>query len=351
MTGPEWPRHALVAAAPDTGSGGVRGLCGARAGRLFSLMTSVDGRVGRAGDLGPAGRMDRRRFLRAAGAAWGAGWLGACGGAGRRRADGRTAGQFAGAGAGALDPPLDRVGLQLYTVRSLMADDVAGALGAVAGIGYDEVEFAGYFGHRPSEIRGWLDGAGLAAPAAHVGLEGLAGAGLETSAEAAAVVGHRWLVLPWIGDDMRTPDGYRELAELLNSAGAAVAQADLRVAYHNHAFEFDALDADGVTGYALLLERLDPAFVDLEIDFHWSAVGGADGAALLGEHPGRFALCHVKDLTADGRIADVGAGEIDWGEIFGLAGAAGLRHFFVEHDRPGDPLASVEASYRYLSAT
>ena len=295
--------------------------------------------------------MDRKQFLRAAGAVWGAGWLGGRGGAGAPRAKGQTALESGDAAPAARNPPLDRIGLQLYTVRSLMAEDVAGTLDAVAAIGYDEVEFAGYFGHDPAKVRGWLDGTGLTAPAAHVGIDELTGAGLEASIEDASVLGHRWLVLPWIAEEMRSPDGYRELAGMLNSAGAATAPANLRVAYHNHAFEFDALDEDGVTGYALLLEHLDPALVDLEIDFHWSALGGADSAALLGEDPGRFALCHVKDLTADGRMADVGAGEIDWAALFALSGTAGLRHFFVEHDRPADPLASIEASYRYLSAT
>ena len=307
--------------------------------------------MSRARGAGLAGRMDRKQFLRATGAVWGAGLLAGCGGVGTTRAGGPAAGESTGAGRAALNPPLDRIGLQLYTVRSLMSEDVAATLDAVAAIGYDEVEFAGYFGQGPARIREWLDSAGLAAPAAHVGIDDLMGAGLEASIGAASVLGHRWLVLPWVGEKMRTHDGYRELAELLNEAGAATARADLRVAYHNHAFEFDALDEEGVTGYALLLEHLDPAFVDLEIDFHWSEVGGADSAALLAKHPGRFALCHVKDLTADGRMADVGAGEIDWQGLFGLTGTAGLRHFLVEHDRPGDPLASIEASYRYLSAT
>ena len=292
--------------------------------------------------------MERKDFLRVAGMAWGTGMLASCASEGGAPAEGGAAGETT---RDALDPPLDRIGLQLYTVRSLMAEDVAGTLGAVAAIGYSEVEFAGYFGHGAAQLREWLDAAGLSAPAAHVGMQDLAGAGLEAAVEAAHVIGHRWLVLPSMPNDMRTNDGYRELAEMLNTAGATAAEADLRVAYHNHAFEFDPLNEDGANGYALLLEHLDPTLVDLEIDLHWSAVGGADSGALLTQHPGRFALCHVKDLTADGRMADVGAGEIDWAGLFAHSETAGLRHYFVEHDQPGDPLASVEASYRYLSAT
>ena len=280
--------------------------------------------------------MDRKRFLRAAGLGWGAAWLGGC-------ARERT-------------PLLETIGVQLYTVRSLMAEDVARTLDAVAAIGYDEVEFAGYFGHEPAVVRAWLDASGLTAPAVHADLDAITGEALEATLEAAAVLGHRWLVVPWIPEAMRTADGYREVADLLNEAGSIAAAAGVRVGYHNHAFEFDVLDGSsdagaGTTGYSLLLEHLDPAVVDLEIDFHWSAVGGADALELFAAHPGRFPLCHVKDLTADGRMADAGAGVIDWPGLFARSAEAGLVHYFVEHDQPADPLASIDASYRYLSAS
>ena len=319
-----------------------------RAGRVEGAgRVDRGGRPAGGGGAGRTGRMDRKQFLRAAGVVWGAGLL-----AGSAREGAAVSGEPAADTPGdAPQPLLDRIGLQLYTVRSLMAEDVAGSLDAVAAIGYDEVEFAGYFGHAPGEVRGWLDAAGLSSPAAHVGMEDLSGAGLDAAIETASTLGQRWLVLPYMSEDMRNADGYRALADLLNAAGETAAQANLRVAYHNHAFEFDTVDQDGTTGYSLLLEHLDPASTDLEIDFHWSAVGGADSTALLRDNPGRFSLCHVKDLTADGRMADVGAGEIDWAGLFALSGTAGLLHFFVEHDRPGEPLASIEASYRYLSGS
>ena len=179
--------------------------------------------------------------------------------------------------------------------------------------------------------------------------EELFGAGLEQTLEAAAVLGHRWLVLPWIPAGQRTPDGYRAVAERLNVAGATARTAGMRVAYHNHAFEFETLEAPGrPTGYALLLDHLDSAVVDMEIDFHWTAAGGADPAALFAAHPGRFVLCHLKDRDARGRMTDVGDGDIDWDSLLGLSTQAGLVHFFVEHDNPADPLDSIRNSWRYL---
>ncbi len=308
-----------------------------------------------------SGSIDRKQFLQAAGL----GLLAGC--AGERPPGADEPGSEPEEARHTLAPPLERIGVQLYTVRSLMADNVAATLDAMAAIGYREVEFAGYFGHPPGEIRGWLDAAGLTAPAAHVGIPELTEPGLDASIEAALAVGHDWLVLPFIGPEMRTADGYREVAAMLNAAGEVTASAGIRIAYHNHGFEFEVVEdefeavqdeieaeaggAAGRTGYSILAEHLDPALVDLEIDFHWSTVAGADALALFAEYPGRFPLCHVKDMTADGRMADVGAGVIDWAELFARSEQAGLRHWFVEHDQPGDPLASVEASYRYLSGT
>lgn len=306
------------------------------------------------------GRMDRKRFLRTAGLGWGAAWLAGCAREGGESAgDGGDPPLGAGGGdagdagtAAGLNPPLERIGVQLYTVRSLMADDVAGTLDAVAAIGYEEVEFAGYFGHEPAQIRAWLDAAGLAAPASHVDLDLLTGSALEATLEDATIVGHGWLVVPWIPEAMRTSDGYREVADRLNAAGDVAAGAGVRLGYHNHAFEFEVLegaDTENGTGYSLLLEHLDPDLVDLEIDLHWSATAGVDALELFADHPGRFPLCHVKDLTVDGGMADVGAGVIDWPGLFARSEEAGLRHYIVEHDQPDDALASIEASYRYLA--
>ncbi len=269
-------------------------------------------------------------------------------------ARGLSLASFAGAsGIPARGLSLARPGIQLYTVRSLMGEDVAATLDAVAEIGYAEVEFAGYFGRSPEELRGWLDGAGLAAPAAHVGLLELEETGLAEAVHAAVTIGHRWLVLPWIPEHMRTRDGYRGVADMLNRAAAVTAEAGIRVAYHNHEFEFETLpgspSAEPETGMSVLLDHSDPAMVDLQIDFYWARVAGVDAMAFLGLHPGRFRLCHVKDQSADGDMVSVGDGEIDWGVLLARAAEAGVSHYIVEHDHPEDPLASARRSYEYLT--
>ena len=241
---------------------------------------------------------------------------------------------------------LKRIGLQLYTVRGLMEKDMAGTLDMVAAVGYDEVEFAGYFDEAPKRIRTLLDAAGLVAPSCHVPLADLTKHS-ERTFDAAEVIGHRYIVMPWLDpEDRRSLDDYRRVAEALNRAGELAKARRLRVAYHNHDFELAPID--GVLPYDLLLAETDPDLVWFEMDFYWVTRGGGNPLAYFKGHPGRFHLCHVKDMDRRGEIADVGAGRIDFGKILQRRAEAGLRHFFVEHDQPADPRASIKTSYKFL---
>jgi sugar phosphate isomerase/epimerase len=253
-------------------------------------------------------------------------------------------------------PPtrLGPIGLQLYTVRDLLKQDFEGTLARVAAIGYREVEFAGYFDHAPEQVRAALDRNGLTAPGAHVPFESIEnawGATLHT----ATLVGHRFVVCAWIPEERRrTVDAWRTIGDRLNQAAAACRDAGLQFAYHNHSYEFVPLE--GRLPYDILLEHTDPALVRLELDLFWITYGGGDPLAYFSRYPGRFPLVHVKDMApkpapdvAPERVmVDVGRGSIDWKRIFTRSREAGIEHYFVEHDQPADPLASIRASYDYL---
>ncbi len=284
--------------------------------------------------------MDRRRFLQSAGGAGAALWLARCGPAEAEHDD---------PGGGTAEPvSLEAVGLQLYTVRSLMAEDVDATLADVARIGYDEVEFAGYYERTPAELRATLDAVGLSAPSAHVSLETLR-TDPDGTLEAAATLGHRYVVLPWLDEAERgSVDGYRRLAGEMNDFGERCRAAGIQFGYHNHDFELGQIE--GATPLDVLIEATDPDLVTFELDIFWLVNGGGDPLDYFARYPGRFQLCHVKDRTAAGDMVDVGAGVIDFASIFRHADAAGLRHYFVEHDQPADPLASIAASYSYLAA-
>lgn len=291
--------------------------------------------------------MDRRNFMLAA-AALAAGCTRdetpSAGKAGGAAGSGEAAGseEQAARGAGANAPPL---GLQLYTVRDLMAEDVAATLALVAGVGYREVEFAGYFGMSPADVRRLLGDAGLSAPSAHIGY-GEFGDNVDGVIEHAAAVGHEFVVVPAVpGDERSTLDHYRRHAENFNRWGEACANAGLTFGYHNHSFEFDL--TEDVIPYDLLLAETDAERVLMELDLAWAHGGKADAVAYFDAWPDRFPLCHIKDF-ANGEEVDIGKGEVDFAAVFANAETAGLRHGFVERDHPVDARQSIRSNYEAI---
>ena len=242
---------------------------------------------------------------------------------------------------------ISKIGLQLYTVRDLMKKDVEGTLASVGAAGYTEVEFAGYFDKTPAEIRAMLDRHGLTAPSVHTG--DVRPDAWAKALDAANAIGHRYIVVPWIPEERRkTLADWKAVAADFNRAAAAAQAAGLQFAYHNHDFEF--WQVEGRVPFDVLLAETDPKLVQLEIDLYWITKGGQDPLAYFARWPGRVPLVHVKDSLGppDNKMVDVGAGKIDWKRIFARSGQAGIRHYFVEHDQPADPIASITASCAYL---
>lgn len=241
---------------------------------------------------------------------------------------------------------IDRIGLQLYTVRSLLAKDFQGTLAEVAKIGYREVEFAGYFGHTAKDVRATLELHGLSAPGAHVPYEAIK-TGWDRVLDDAKTVGHRYVIVAWIPDEeRRTADDWKKVGELFTTAGQATKAAGMQFAFHNHNYEFKPID--GRLPYDILLESSDPALVQYEMDLYWITSGKADPLGYFAKYPGRFPCVHVKDMDATGKMTDVGAGTIDWKGLFAHSGQAGIQHYYVEHDDPPVPLQSIRASFDYL---
>ncbi|OIV35852.1 sugar phosphate isomerase [Mangrovactinospora gilvigrisea] len=237
------------------------------------------------------------------------------------------------------------IGIQLYTVRDLMEKDAAGTLAELGRIGYATVGVSGRYGHSHAEFRAMADDAGVRPVLTHLPLtavrEDWAG-----ELEGARVLGVDHVVVPALPVELRNPDGYRAVAEEFNEAGRAAKEAGFQFLYHNHAFDFEVVD--GVRLYDIFVERCDPELVKFELDLYWAVKGGVDPVAYFDASPGRFPALHVKDMAEDGSFEDVGSGTLDFAQLFDRALAAGSQEFVVEHDAPGDSLASARASYTYL---
>jgi sugar phosphate isomerase/epimerase len=240
-----------------------------------------------------------------------------------------------------------KTGLQLYTVRDLMAENVAKTLQLVAKVGYQELEFAGYFDHKPKDLRSILDGEGLTAPSCHLPIEAFDN-GTDAIIEAALTMGHQYVVIPYLTEEQRgsSIDTYQKLAARFNQIGEALHKAGLKFAYHNHDFEFQL--TDNQVPYDVLLAQTDPRYVTMELDLFWTIKAKRDPLAYFAKHPGRFPLWHVKDMDNNGNFADVGKGTIDFKAIFAKADVAGLAHAFIEHDATKDPVGTITQGFATL---
>ena len=246
-------------------------------------------------------------------------------------------------------PRLDRLGLQLYTVRAALAKDVEGTIAAVAAAGITELEFAGYYNKDAAWWRALMARHGLTAPTTHEALPATDD-GWGAIFERAHGMGHAMVIVPYVGNEFRgSRAAWQRLAARLTEGATRAKAAGLRFGYHNHDFEFTPVD--GTTGFDILTTETDPRLVELELDLYWTVKAGHDPLALFARWPGRIHCCHVKDAgpAPQREMRDVGAGTIDFRTILAAGRAAGLQHWFIEHDNPAEPLASVRASAAHLA--
>jgi len=237
----------------------------------------------------------------------------------------------------------------MYTVRDHLKDDYAGTLHTVREIGYDRVETSPGPGDA-AEMKRLHDDAGLTIVGLHVGLDLLEG-DIDRWIDYAQAVGNADLVCPWLPADRRGGEqDWLALAALLERLGARCTQAGLRLAYHNHSFEFVRFG----DRYALdlLYEETTPQNVRCELDTYWVKHGGEDPADYIRRYAGRGPLLHIKDMAADeGRsFAEVGRGILDWPAIRRAALESGVECCVVEQDRcAGDSFASARISFEYAA--
>ncbi|HEY7026787.1 MAG TPA: sugar phosphate isomerase/epimerase [Gemmatimonadales bacterium] len=240
---------------------------------------------------------------------------------------------------------LDKIGMQLYSLRNLFEVDMLGTLRQLSAIGYDEVELAGLGQRTVTEVRAALDKAHMSAPSAHTPLQAIR-ENLSLVLGNAKILEVKYIVVPWIDEEFRNPAGYRQVAAMLNQAGNVARRAGHLIAYHNQ--DYDFAEVNGERGYDIMLEETDPEVVKLELDLYWIRKGGGDAIEYLKKYSGRFHMVHVKDMATDGTQAIVGTGVIDWKAIIAAADKAGVKHYFVELDDPVNPIAFARSSYDYL---
>ena len=249
----------------------------------------------------------------------------------------------------------NRIGIQLYTLRDTIMQNPKADLQKLASFGYEELETFAYrdgkiFGMPFSEFGTYVKDLGMKVMSGHYGLDQIRGDSWEKAVTDAKSIGQEYLVCPYLNEpDRKSIDDYKKICESLNKAGEVCNKNGVRMGYHNHAFEFETLD--GQTPYDVMLAELDDKLCGMEMDIYWVVNAGKDPLAYFEKYPNRFEQWHVKDMDKNdrNRNADIGSGSIDWKAIFEKAGKSGMKHFYVEQETyPGEPIASAEASIKYL---
>jgi len=254
------------------------------------------------------------------------------------------------------------IGIQLYTLREIFEKDVMGTLKLVADTGFTEVETYGHdngkiFGVSYSDFAAEVKRLGMKIVSGHYGTGqssperiGTPVNQWEKTVNEAKEAGQQYTTIAWLDENERnTLDALKRTCEVMNKAGEISKQYGLRMAYHNHAFEFDKVE--GEVMYDVMLKELDPSLVAMEMDIYWVAFANQDPLTLFKNNPGRFELWHVKDMdkTDRSKNSDVGSGTIDFKSIFAAAQQSGMKHFFLEQEYFTGPQArSIENGYAYL---
>jgi sugar phosphate isomerase/epimerase len=245
---------------------------------------------------------------------------------------------------------LDRIGIQIYSLREAAKQDLEGALADIAAMGYRDVEMLGSFNNfatSPSRLREMLDRQGLHAPSTHIAAAALDD--LDKELDDAQIIGHQHIVVASLPTgESRTLDDYRRWADRLNAAGQTARTRGLWVGFHNHAH--DVTEIDDVIPYDLLIERTDPTVVRHQLDTGNIAMAGLDPLDYVKRHGARYSLFHLKDVAqGDGKNeTELGDGAVDFRQLLGSIDDIDHKLLFVEQEISSTPLESLRRAYSYI---
>lgn len=271
-----------------------------------------------------------------------------------------------GGGAKVAASKIDKVGIQTYTLREIFEPDPVGTLKMIKEVGYDYVELNGRnFATRSVEdVSAMIADAGLYSPATHISYD----MGVDTPEMTAKIcqkLGCKYAIIPWVDEAQRSKEDWERHAKAFDKAGKIMRDNGVRLAYHNHQFEFDDLGG-GQTAIDILLAQTHPDNLDFELDLFWSALASIDVPGLFKKAPGRFKLCHIKDMNGDPKpyfdsrdygniskqlMVNVGEGSLPFESYFALNDVSGMEYFIAEHDNPVKPFRdSIKSSHDTIRA-
>jgi sugar phosphate isomerase/epimerase len=218
------------------------------------------------------------------------------------------------------------VAIQLYSLRDVAPKDVPGTLRKVAAMGYEGVEFAGYYNLDGAALRKLIDDCGLRCAGAHLGLDALEGDAFEKTVAMNKILGNDRLIVP-----VADLENLTQTIARLNAAHVRAKACGMRVGFHNHTKEFDL--ENGVTKFDRLFSETPADFL-VQLDIGWATCAGQDVSAILGKYAKRIETVHVKEFSPNNPKAAVGEGSVKWPAIFDiLEKKTAVKWYIVEQEQ------------------
>lgn len=231
-----------------------------------------------------------------------------------------------------------------------MEQDFEGTIRKVAELGYQGVEFAGYYGRSAEQIRQLLEETGLVALGAHTSYERLKQA-LEEEIAFNKTLGNKYLIIPYLSEEQRS--NWQEVIEGIKNLAARAAEQGMVLCYHNHEFELTE-EHDGQPALDAVYGQIPASLLQVELDTCWVHYAGYDPVEYILKYTGRLPLVHFKDMVTkeDGgaETVELGQGEVDLPAIANAAVSSGAEWLVVEQDEclRHEPLESIQISIEWV---
>lgn len=219
------------------------------------------------------------------------------------------------------------IGVQLYSVRDECKKDFAKTVEKVAKIGYQAVEFAGYYNTKAKDLKKLLDNNGLKCCGAHVGIDTLLGDNLEKSIEFHKTIGNKYLIVPGLHKKYQeSAKAWMETARIFNGIAEKLKPHGMFTGYHNHTVEFKPME--GKAPWDIFFGATCKEVV-MQLDIGNCMNGGADPLTYLKKYPGRARTIHAKPFSKRGFKDVIGKDEAPWAEIVKLCRTVGGTEWMI----------------------
>jgi len=268
-----------------------------------------------------------------------------------------------------------RVAVQLYSIHQYIGGvrdnktkkvvkagvGLAQALKDVKAIGYEGVEFAGYYGNDAKTLKAMLDDNGLVACGTHVGRDAFSPENVKRTCEFNLGYGNNFICCPGGGNFPKQgenlDDFMKMLVEYYNKAAETAATFGCKIGLHNHKGEFNLKLKDGTTYWDYFFSNTSK-LVCMEQDVGWTTCAGHDPCEQYRKYPHRAPTLHAKENGMGrnvtkfdailGQPGQPGAVPVNWDKLFPVSDADGVEWYVVECERHFDSLDAIKPSWQFL---